>query len=193
MINNIKSWLKKDGKIFLEDIGIKKGQIIMDFGCGSGHYTIPAGKVVGENGKIYALDKDREVLRQLMNTSKSESLKNIVTICNQSEELKINLDEESIDAILLYDVLHYMNSEKRRIIYKNAYRILKTNALFSVYPKHNKSDQPMGELADMQLENIIEEIKSSKFYLDKEFFKRLVHDNNYNMGHILNFKKYRNQ
>jgi len=193
MIDNIKSWLKKDGKIFLEDIGIKKGQIILDFGCGSGHYTIPAGKVVGKNGKIYALDKDREVLRQLMNTSKSVSLKNIVAICNQSEELKINLDDESIDAILLYDVLHYMNSEKRRIIYKNAYRILKTNALLSVYPKHYKSDQPLGEMADMQLEDIIEEIKSAKFYLDKKFFKRLIHDDNYNMGYIFNFKKYRNQ
>ena len=157
MIDNIKSWLKKDGKIFLEDIGIKKGQIILDFGCGSGHYTIPAGKVVGKNGKIYALDKDREVLRQLMNTSKSVSLKNIVAICNQSEELKINLDDESIDAILLYDVLHYMNSEKRRIIYKNAYRILKTNALLSVYPKHYKSDEPSWNLADIKLEDVIKD------------------------------------
>ena len=189
MINNIKSWLKKDGKIFLEDIGIKKGQIILDFGCGSGHYAIPAGKVVGENGKIYALDKDREVLKRLVNTSESEGLKNIVTICNQSEDLEINLNDESIDAILFYDVLHYIKSEKRRIIYQNAYRILKAGALFSVYPKHHKSDQPLGELADMKLEDIIKEIKGAKFYLDKKYFKRLIHDDNYNMGYIFNFKK----
>lgn len=189
MINELKSWLKKDGKIFLEDIGIKKGDIILDFGCGSGHYTIPAAKVVGMKGKVYALDKDTEILNQLMQTAESEGLKNIVSIGNQSEELKINLKDKSIDAMLLYDVLHYMELEKRREIYKNAYRILKTDAILSVYPKHCISDEPLWNLADMKLEDIIEKIESAKFYLKRNFFKKLIHDESYNMGYILNFKK----
>ena len=191
MIDEIKSWLKKDGKIFLEDIGIKKGNIILDFGCGSGYYTIPAGKVVGEKGKVYSLDKDKVILDKLMDTAKKEDLKNIVKICNQSEELNINLENEFIDAMLLYDVLHYMESEKRREIYKNAYRILKTDAILSVYPKHCISDEPLWNLADIKLENIIEEIESAKFYLEKKFLKKLIHDESYNMGYILNFKKNR--
>lgn len=189
MRNDIERWLREEGKVFLEDIGIKKGQSILDFGCGAGHYTIPAAKLVGKEGKVYALDKDREVLNQLTQTAESEDLKNIVRIGNQSEGLKINLEDESIDAMLLYDVLHYMESDERRKVYKFAYRILKTGAILSVYPKHNKSDEPSWNLSDMELKDIIKEIESAKFNFEEQFYKKLIHDDNYNMGYILNFTK----
>lgn len=32
----------------LSELGVKAGQVILDFGCGSGTYTIPAAKLVGE-------------------------------------------------------------------------------------------------------------------------------------------------
>jgi len=137
------------------------------------------------------LDKDREVLNKLVQTAESEGLKNIVPIGDQSEEVKNNLEDESIDAMLLYDVLHYMESEERRRVFKNAYRILKTGAILSVYPKHCKLDEPLWNLADMQLEDVIEEIENAKFYLERKFFKKLIHDENFNMGYILNFKKVR--
>jgi len=187
--NDIERWLKEEGKVFLEDIGIKKGQSILDFGCGVGHYTIPAAKLVGKDGKVYALDKDREVLNQLTQTAESESLKNIVVIDDQSEGSKINLEGESIDVMLLYDVLHYMELEEREKVYKYAYRILKNSAILSVYPKHRKSDEPSGNLADMELEDIIEQIENANFYLERKFLKKLIHDENYNMGCILNFRK----
>jgi len=45
---NVKEWLNKEGEAFLEDIGIKKGDVVLDFGCGAGHYAIPAAKVVSK-------------------------------------------------------------------------------------------------------------------------------------------------
>ena len=114
MRNDIERWLREEGKIFLEDIGIKKNQSILDFGCGAGHYSIPAAKVVGKRGRVYALEKNREVLNQLMQTAKSEGLKNVVPVVDQSEELKTNLEDETIDVVLFYDVLHYVQSEKRK-------------------------------------------------------------------------------
>ena len=44
----------------LKKAGIERGMTVLDFCCGSGTYTIPAAKIVGEEGKIYALDKDIE-------------------------------------------------------------------------------------------------------------------------------------
>jgi len=40
-------------------MGIKRGQTILDFGCGSGNYANPAALIVGRKGKVYALDKKR--------------------------------------------------------------------------------------------------------------------------------------
>ena len=96
-------------------------------------------------------------------TAESEGLKNIVLISDQSEGSKINLEDESIDAMLFYDILHYMDLMERNKLYNDSYRVLKNDALLSVYPKHNKLDEPLWNLSDMQLEDVIKEIESVKF------------------------------
>lgn len=190
MENDVKRWLREEGEAFLKDVGIKKGQIILDFGCGVGHYTIPAAKVTGKEGKVYAIDKDRDALEQLMQTAESEGLKNVVPI-KTSGELKINLENESVDAVLLYDVLHYMDVKERRKIYDEVYRILKSDGFFSVYPKHLESDEALWNLSGMELEAIMKEIKRENFYFERKFFKSLIHNDNYDRGYILKFKKER--
>jgi len=75
METDIKEWLNREGEAFLEDIGIKKGDVVLDFGCGAGHYTIPAAKVVSEEGKVYAMDKDIESMHKLMEIAKTKCLK----------------------------------------------------------------------------------------------------------------------
>jgi len=186
---DVKGWLKEVGKVFLKDIGIEERQVVLDFGCNVGHYTIPAAKVVGEKGKVYAVDNDIKSLNELMQTAEIEGLKNIVSMHSHSAELKINLKDKSVDVVLLYDILHYMNVTERNKIYNESYRVLKTDALLSVYPKHNKLDEPLWNLSDMQLEDVIKEIESAKFHFDGKFYKKLIHDNNYNMGYILTFTK----
>ena len=186
---DVKEWLNGEGEVFLEDIGIKKGDVVLDFGCGDGSYTIPAAKVVRKEGKVYAMDKDVESINKLMEIAKTKGLKNIIPIHIKSEELKINLESESINAVLLYDVIHYMEALERKRIYEEIYRILKTGGLLSVYPKHRKSDEPLWNLSDMGLDEVIGEINSRHFYLQKKFYEKLLHNNNYNTGYILNFRK----
>jgi len=36
--------------------GAKRGNIILDYGCGIGFNTIPAAEIVGREGTVYALD-----------------------------------------------------------------------------------------------------------------------------------------
>jgi len=186
---DVKEWLNGEGEVFLEDIGIKKGDVVLDFGCDAGPYTIPAAKAVSKEGKVYAIDKEIESIHKLMEIAKTKGLKNIIPIHTKSEESKINLESESIDAVLLYDVLHYMEALERKKIYEEIYRILKTGGILSVYPKHRKSDEPLWNLSDMKLDDIIEEINSRHFYLQRKFYKKLLHNGNYNTGYILNFRK----
>ncbi len=42
--------------IIMDLMKVKLGMTIADIGCGIGYFSIPMAKVVGEKGKVYALD-----------------------------------------------------------------------------------------------------------------------------------------
>ncbi len=183
----MEKWLETDGERFLSQIGIKKGQIVVDFGCGEGSFSIPAAKVVGETGKVYSLDKDSGVFHSLFKKAEKFNLKNIEKI--KVANLEIPLENEIADAALLYDVLHYLNSGERKKVYAEIHRILKKSGFLSVYPKHNKDDFPLWSLADMDTDDISKEIQNAGFRVLGRFHGDILHDGYINRGVVLKFSK----
>jgi len=187
---DIKEWLNREGEAFLEDIGIKKGDVVLDFGCGAGYYTILAAKVVSKEGKVYAMDKDIESMHKLMEIAKTKGLKNIIPLHTKSEESKINLESESINVVLLYDVIHLVGKnntstvDDRKKLYKGVYRITRKNALISVYPSHLTTHTDV-----TSKEEIKKEIEETGFSFEKEIYTELIHDDNKVKDYILNFRK----
>ncbi len=163
----------------LQRIGIKRGHIVLDFGCGSGTYTIPVAKIVSKQGKVYALDKDKNALDNLMKKAKLAGLKNIRRMAT-SGELRIELPDESVDVSLLFDVFHryyFSQIDDRKMLMDEIYRITKTNGFVSVWPKHMESE-------------VRSEIEDANFYLEKEYLETLIHDNkDIETGKVINFRK----
>ncbi len=186
MKSPVEKWIEEAGEKFLKDIGIKVGQRVLDFGCGSGNYTIPAARIVGEEGLVYALDKDKRKLDQLMCQVESMGLKNIIRL-DTSNESGIGLDNASFDVVLLYDVLHYYyfpQAEARRRLLHEVYMVLKPGALLSLNPTHLQS------YMEPKLEDVEREIQEASFYLECEYSGTLVvHDNNFEKGQVMNFRK----
>ncbi len=65
-------------KLNLESIGLRAGMVFMDIGCGDGFFTIPAARLVGEKGKVYAVDIDASAIERLKRKAMKEGLKNII-------------------------------------------------------------------------------------------------------------------
>jgi ubiquinone/menaquinone biosynthesis C-methylase UbiE len=163
----------------LKDVGIKAGQVVLDFGCGPGAYAIPTARIVGDKGKVYVLDKDSEVLNKLMQKAQSAGLNNIERM-DAHGELEIGLADGSVDVVLLFDVLHsyyFPRPEDRRRLLDEVHRICKAQALVLVYPKH------------MEL-SAREEIQKASFRLKSEFQGVLMlHDKDREQGRVLVFGK----
>ncbi|RLE13689.1 hypothetical protein DRJ04_03860 [Candidatus Aerophobetes bacterium] len=74
---DIEKWLKEEGEKVLKEVGIKKGHVILDFGCGEGIYSLPVAKIAGDKGKVFALNKSRIELNKLVKKAKLVGLDNI--------------------------------------------------------------------------------------------------------------------
>jgi ubiquinone/menaquinone biosynthesis C-methylase UbiE len=179
MKGDLEKWLEEVGERFLREVGIRKGQIVLDFGCGSGNYTIPAARIVGQEGRVYALDKDKEDLDKLMERAELEELENIERM-ETSGELKIDIEDESFDAVLLYDIFWYFPLTDPRLpkLLDEVHRVTRSDALISVYPKHIDSEQ---------LKN---KIQSAGFHLKNKYSGTLIHQGRLEKRQIaLNFVK----
>ena len=183
-MNDTEKWIKEDGELFLKSIGMKEADFILDFGSGEGYYTIPAAKVVGKKGKVYAFDKDKNALDRIKEESRQFGLRNIELI---NGDTNVSLENDFVDMALCFDVIHY--EKNREKIYREIYRLLKPRGIFSVYPKHYKKDFPLMELAEMGLDDVKKEIEECGFYLQDEFLKNLLHDGYYTEGYVLNLRK----
>jgi ubiquinone/menaquinone biosynthesis C-methylase UbiE len=184
----MEKWEKQEGVIFLRKIGLQLNQRVLDFGCRVGHYTIPAAKVVGNKGIVYAVDKEQQALNELRQKAARLKLKNIRTI-NTPSRIQIDLKNDSIDVVLFYDVLHYHKKKEREKLYVEAYRVLKQDGLFSVYPKHTLKDDPIREFRRLRVNDVKQEIEASNFVFVKKYCGLISHDDGLNQGCILNFRK----
>lgn len=161
----------------LETAGVESGQQLLDFGCGGGDYTIPAAKIIGENGVVYAVDRDKASLNRLWGKSVSMGLNNIQVV-NTSGDLDLPFPDESMDFILLYDVLHsfYFTPSQRQRFLKEIYRIAKKECVISVYPQHMDSNISVNEMADRGI------------HLHETLYVDLLHYHVFEQGHLFNFR-----
>jgi ubiquinone/menaquinone biosynthesis C-methylase UbiE len=60
--------------------------VFMDIGCGYGFFTIPAAEIVGEQGKVYAVDIDSSAIDKLKREAAEKGLKNVTTTVAAAEE-----------------------------------------------------------------------------------------------------------
>jgi len=186
-LNDAQRWIEHEGVTYIKELGIGTGQVIVDFGCNAGHYTIPAARVVGSEGTVYAIDQEQTAIDQLIKTAQNEGLDNIIPVI--SSKPAIDLPATSIDTVLIYDVLHYLNTDERKNLFQSVNTVLKDDGTLSVFPKHNQSDLPMWHLEKLNITDIVKEIRNNYFSLIQTAEKHLIHDDNLETGIIINFTK----
>jgi len=184
----METWEKENGVKFLRRIGLRPGQTVLDFGCRVGHYTVPAAFVTGSKGIVYAVDKRQQALNELQQKLKADNLKN-VKVMKTSGQTTLDFESESIDVVLFYDVLHYLEKHNRKKLYRQAWHVLKQDGLLSVYPKHILEDDPIQQFRTLKLSDVKQEIQNSNFLFEKKHCGLISHDDGLNKGCVLNFRK----
>jgi ubiquinone/menaquinone biosynthesis C-methylase UbiE len=85
--------------IKLSTAGLKSGQNVLEVGCGPRFFTIPAAKIVGDGGHVYALDINPLAVEHVRRKIERQHLKNEVKCPDASET---GLLDESVDVAFLF-------------------------------------------------------------------------------------------
>lgn len=123
----------------LKEIGLRAGMVFMDIGCGDGFFAIPAAQIVGEKGKVYAVDVDASAIERLKHKALEKGLRNLNATAGAAEE--IVFCNECADFVFFGIVLHDFRDSAK--VLHNAKRIIKPAGML-VNLDWKKKPMPLG-------------------------------------------------
>ena len=75
---------------------LKPGQIVYDIGCGSGSISVEAAFQIESNGKVLAVDYDKNAIELTQNNLKKFNLSNVSVIFGNAKEKILNFEEADV-------------------------------------------------------------------------------------------------
>ena len=111
---------REHGKKLIDDVQIHRGQVILDLGCGTGELSAYLSELVGQDGRVVAVDPDSyrvEVARE-----SHREVKNLAFHEGSSASFP-GMGSETYDIVFSNFVLHWIQDKEEA--FKNVFRSLK--------------------------------------------------------------------
>lgn len=108
----------------INELGVYEGMVAVDLGAGTGAYTIPLAERVGESGRVYAVEVQKEFLTNIKDAATARDLKNVEVIWGDIERLGgTKIKDEIADVAVVSNVL--FQAEDKGELLREVKRILK--------------------------------------------------------------------
>lgn len=127
----------------VKEVGMKEGFHVLDYGCGLGSYVPAVAELVGESGKIYALDINPLAIKMVKKIAVKKQLSNVETILS---DCNTGLPDNSIDVVLLYDTFHDLVDQN--MVLEELHRMLKPNGILSFSDHHMEENEILSKMTN---------------------------------------------
>ncbi|MBM0108455.1 class I SAM-dependent methyltransferase [Steroidobacter sp. S1-65] len=91
-------------QLVIDALEIKAGQTIADLGAGSGYYSFRIAPLVGQKGRVLAIDVEPRMLRIISERARRGGVDNVTTVLGTPSDP--NLEPNSVDLLFMVDVYH---------------------------------------------------------------------------------------
>jgi ubiquinone/menaquinone biosynthesis C-methylase UbiE len=113
-----------NAETILSTINLQKGQTVLDVGCGEGHFSLAASSIVGECGRVFAVDIRPASINILRKIIADENIGNIITFTADVAK-HIPVADNAIDVCLMINVLHgFMANHETADVMREILRVL---------------------------------------------------------------------
>lgn len=103
-------------------LGLKPGMAVADVGAGTGLFTRMFSPLVGESGKVYAVDICDDFVAHVEKTAKQQNMGNIVGVVCTADSVK--LAPASVDLVFICDTYHHFEFPTKTM--RSIHRALKS-------------------------------------------------------------------
>jgi demethylmenaquinone methyltransferase/2-methoxy-6-polyprenyl-1,4-benzoquinol methylase len=114
----------------LRGAGVEPGQTVLEVGCGTGFFTIPAARMIGDRGCLVAMDVSAGFIEQVSRKVQRAGLSNVRIV--KRDALDTGLDTASIDEALLFGVIPFPLLPLTRLL-PEMHRVLKPEGALAVW------------------------------------------------------------
>jgi ubiquinone/menaquinone biosynthesis C-methylase UbiE len=142
----------------LKMAGIKKGQVVLDAGCGIGRYTVSIARMAGERGRVYALDIQPLHVILVKARARIAGLGNVHTVLR--DIARTGLNTNSIDTVFMADAFHEYGDKPGAL--REVNRILKPNGVLFIDEHEMRERKFLDIVASVELFTL--EQKEGKLY-----------------------------
>jgi len=129
MESRLRQWLMNPVKT-LRGAGIQPGQTVLEVGCGTGFFTIPAAQLIGDQGCLVAMDVLSKYTKRVLKKVQAADLKNVRVV--KRDALDTGLDAASIDTVLLFGVIPFALLPLNRLL-PEMHRVIKPEGSLAVW------------------------------------------------------------
>ena len=130
---------------------IEPGMAVADIGTGMGYMTLPMAEMVGSQGKVIAVDIQKEMLSKVEEFAERRQLRDRIDIVQSKQEnLMLENYQESIDFVLMFMMVHEVSNKKQ--LFSDIGKALKPGGLLMVSePVFHVSKEDFSETIDVAL------------------------------------------
>lgn len=139
--SGMRRWIQPPDKV-IERSSIKQGMTVLDLGCGSGAFTTLLASVVGEQGKVYAVDVQLAMLKQLerkLAEAKNVDIRNVEL--KQASAYELPFEDGALDLAFVTAALQEMFDRNRAL--QEVKRVLKPGGILAVTEFLPDTDYPL--------------------------------------------------
>ena len=129
MESRLRHWLFPPRRT-LRGANLKPGQTVLEVGCGTGFFTLPAAEMIGDHGHLIAMDPLEAYIDRVKKKVREANLKNVEVVCRDA--LNTGLEDASVDVVLLFGVLPYPTLPLDRLL-PEMHRVLKPGGILAVW------------------------------------------------------------
>jgi predicted methyltransferase len=145
----------------MDALRVKPGHRVADIGCGFGYFTFRLAARVGAEGKVYAVDIDKEAIDRVRRRKESEKIEQVEPILGESADPRLPND---LDAVLIVDSYHEFREYNQ--IAQAVFRSLKPGGRLVIIDGEGPAGRPRTEyhrLHTIPAELVREEVTRNGF------------------------------